>query len=46
MNIQQLELETGIYRIRRLRNEEFHLYKSIRLEAIQSEPATFRCTTQ
>jgi hypothetical protein len=34
----------GIFNIRRQRENDAHLYKSIRLEAIQTEPAMFRCS--
>ncbi|ASZ12489.1 GNAT family N-acetyltransferase [Chitinophaga pendula] len=33
------------YNIRPLHDHEAHLYKSIRLEAIHTEPAMFRCST-
>ncbi|SEW53494.1 GNAT family N-acetyltransferase [Chitinophaga arvensicola] len=45
MDAQQLEFKSGIYHIRRLREEEALLYKSMRLEAIKTEPSMFRCTT-
>lgn len=45
MDVQQLLIKSGIYSMRRLREEEAPLYKSMRLEAIQTEPAMFRCTT-
>jgi RimJ/RimL family protein N-acetyltransferase len=38
-------LRSGIYHIRRLREEEAPLYKFMRLEAIKTEPAMFRCST-
>lgn len=45
MEGQQSEYESGIYRVRLLGEAAAHLYKSIRLEAIQAEPGMFRCTT-
>jgi hypothetical protein len=45
MDMQQPAFKSGIYHIRRLREEEALLYKVMRLEAIQTEPAMFRCTT-
>ncbi len=48
MNSREISLQTfqsGIYSIRQLRGDEVHLYKSMRLEAIQMEPAMFRVTT-
>ena len=42
MDIDQLQIEMGAFKIRRLHESEAHLYKSIRLEAIQTEPAMFR----
>lgn len=45
MDIQQLQFNLGIFSIRRLIEEEAHLYKFMRLESIQTEPAMFRCTT-
>lgn len=45
MDTQQPAFKSGIYHIRRLREEEALLYKVMRLEAIQTEPAMFRCTT-
>ncbi|MBB5637107.1 RimJ/RimL family protein N-acetyltransferase [Pedobacter cryoconitis] len=45
MDVQPLGIKTGIYSIRRLREDEANLYKFMRLEAIQMEPAMFRCTT-
>lgn len=44
MDVQQFGLESGIYSVRRLGQQEAGLYKAIRLEAIQSEPAMFRRT--
>lgn len=44
MDNQQLHLRSGIYSIRRLQEDEAPLYKAMRLEAIQTEPAMFRCT--
>ena len=35
----------GVFKIRQLHENEAHLYKAIRLEAIQREPAMFRCST-
>lgn len=37
-------IEKDNFKIRQLRNDEAQLYKSMRLEAIQSEPAMFRCS--
>lgn len=37
--------EGSIYNIRLLQEDEASLYKSMRLEAIQTEPAMFRCST-
>ena len=45
MDIDQLQIEMGSYKIRQLEESEAHLYKSIRLEAIRTEPARFRCST-
>lgn len=45
MITQTLQFKSGIYNIRQLLEKEAALYKSIRLEAIQTEPAMFRCTT-
>ena len=45
MTIPELQFKTGIYSIRQLLENEVDLYKSMRLEAIQTEPAMFRCTT-
>jgi RimJ/RimL family protein N-acetyltransferase len=42
MDSYQLRLETRTFNIRRLLEEEALLYKSIRLEAIQTAPAMFR----
>lgn len=45
MDKEQLQIEMGVFNIRQLHKNEARLYKSIRLEAIQSEPAMFRCST-
>lgn len=45
MIIPESQFEKGIYSIRQLLEGEANLYKSMRLEAIQTEPAMFRCTT-
>ncbi|MBO9729869.1 MAG: GNAT family N-acetyltransferase [Chitinophaga sp.] len=45
MDTYQLQLETGHFIIRQLLETEYNLYKSIRLEAIQTEPTMFRCTS-
>jgi len=42
MSIQPLTLESEPYSIRQLLESEFEYYKSIRLEAIQTEPSLFR----
>ena len=42
MDIDQLQIEIGAFKIRRLHESEAQLYKSIRLEAIRTEPAMFR----
>lgn len=41
----QLQIERGNYKIRKLLENEAFLYKSMRLEAIQTEPSMFRCST-
>lgn len=45
MKVRELNFKSGIYSIRQLMENEANLYKSMRLEAIQTEPAMFRCTT-
>jgi len=40
-----LQIEMGDYKIRQLDESEAQLYKSMRLEAIQAEPAMFRVST-
>lgn len=40
-----LQFEKDVFKIRQLDENEAFLYKSMRLEAIQSEPAMFRCST-
>jgi hypothetical protein len=45
MEKDQLQIEMGAYKIRQLHESEALLYKSMRLEAIQTEPAMFRCST-
>jgi RimJ/RimL family protein N-acetyltransferase len=42
MSIQLLARESNSYSIRQLLESEFEYYKSIRLEAIQTEPSLFR----
>lgn len=39
------QIESGIYNIRQLTENEAKLYQSIRLEAIQNDPAMFRIST-
>lgn len=41
----QIQLNTGNYKIRKLQDDEAHLYKLIRLEAIRTEPSMFRRST-
>lgn len=45
MKVRQLNFKSGIYTIRQLLENEANLYKTMRLEAIQTEPSMFRCTT-
>ena len=45
MDKEQLQIGMGIFNIRQLGENEASLYKAIRLEAIQKEPAMFRCST-
>eukprot|EP01133_Synstelium_polycarpum_P016518 gene16518-19633_t len=45
MKVRELNLKSGTYTIRQLLEKEADQYKSMRLEAIQTEPAMFRCTT-
>nr|WP_121271755.1 GNAT family N-acetyltransferase [Pedobacter schmidteae] len=45
MNNDQMQEMMGIYKIRLLQEIEAALYRSIRLEAIQKEPAMFRCSS-
>lgn len=45
MRNNQLQIEMGAYSIRQLHDGEAALYKSLRLEAIQTEPSMFRCST-
>lgn len=40
----QIPAEMGVYKIRQLHENEFLLYKMLRLEAIAEEPSMFRCT--
>lgn len=40
-----LQIEKGNYKIRQLGEDEALIYKSMRLEAIQTEPAMFRSST-
>lgn len=42
MDADQVAIKMGIYQIRKLHENEAGLYRSIRLEAIQTEPAMFR----
>ena len=44
MDENQLKIERAGYMIRLLLENEAHLYKSMRLEAIQKEPSLFRCS--
>lgn len=45
MDQDELYIEKGNYKIRRLLETEALLYKTLRLEAISEEPAMFRCST-
>ena len=45
MDADQLQIDMGIYCIRKLDENESQLYKKIRLEAIQTESTMFRCNT-
>lgn len=45
MNKHLLQIEKGNYKIRQLGEDEALFYKSMRLEAIQIEPAMFRSST-
>lgn len=45
MDDNQLQIVMGTYKIRQLLDGEASIYKSMRLEAIQTEPSMFRCST-
>ncbi|MFD2581486.1 GNAT family N-acetyltransferase [Pedobacter vanadiisoli] len=45
MDKHQLQIEMDTYKIRQLHDSEAMLYKAMRLEAIQTEPSMFRCSS-